>query len=116
LKALFPFEVNTIDVGFNYLGFHIKPNCYTRAYWNWLEKKIEKRILSWSHRWLYFLGRFILVKVVLEIIYVYWLSLAKIPISVLNSIRRRLFSFPWTRKKEKEGIVRQLRGGGGGGG
>jgi hypothetical protein len=101
LKALFPFEVNPIDEGFKYLGFYIKPNCYTRADWNWLEKKIEKRILSWSHRWLSLGGRVILVKVVLEIIYVYWLSLAKIPISVLNSIRRRMFSFLWTGKKVK---------------
>jgi hypothetical protein len=46
----------------------------------------------------------ILVKAVLESIYVYWLSLEKIPKSVLNSIRRRMFSFLWSGKKEKEGI------------
>jgi hypothetical protein len=104
LKDLFPFEVKPIDAGFKYLGFYIKPNCYTRADWLWLEKKIEKRIMCWSHRWLSLGGRVILVKVVLESIYVYWLSLAKIPISVLNSIRRRMFSFLWTGKKEKEGM------------
>jgi hypothetical protein len=45
-----------------------------------------------------------LVKAVLESIPVYWLSLAKIPKSILNIIRRRIFSFMWCRKKEKEGI------------
>ena len=30
--------------------------------------------------------------------------MAKIPKSVLNSIRRRMFRFPWTGKKEKEGM------------
>jgi hypothetical protein len=92
LKELMPFEVKPLDTGFKYLGFYIKPNCYSRLDWLWLEKKIEKRILSWSHRWLTLGGKVILVKIVLESISVYWLSLAKIPKSVLNSIRRRMFS------------------------
>jgi hypothetical protein len=104
LKELLPFEVKPIDDGFKYLGFFLKPNCYTRADWNWLEKKFEKIILNWSHRWLSLGGRVILVKVVLESIYVYWISLAKIPKSVLNNIRRRMFSFLWTGKKVNEGM------------
>jgi hypothetical protein len=66
LKEIFPFEVKSLDAGFKYLGFYIKPNCYTRVDWHWLEKKIEKRILCWSHRWLTLGGRVILVKAVLE--------------------------------------------------
>jgi hypothetical protein len=45
-----------------------------------------------------------LVKAVVESIYVYWLSLEKIPKTVINNIRRRMFSFLWSCKKEKEGI------------
>jgi hypothetical protein len=67
-------------------------------------KKIEKRIANWSHRWLSLGGRVTLVKVVLESILVYWLSLAKIPKSILNTIKKRMFSFLWTGKKIKEGI------------
>jgi ribonuclease HI len=67
-------------------------------------EKIEKRIANWSHRWLSLGGRVTLVKVVLESIPVYWLSLAKIPKSILNTIRKRMFSFLWTGKKTKEGI------------
>jgi hypothetical protein len=70
----------------------------------WLEKKTEKRISNWSHRWLTLGGRFTLVKVILESILVYWLSLAKIPKGTLNNIKRRMFSFLWTGKKLKEGI------------
>jgi len=55
-----PFEVKPLDVGFKYLGFFIKPNCYTREDSNWLEKKFEKIISNWSHRWLTLGGRFIL--------------------------------------------------------
>jgi hypothetical protein len=74
LKELFPFEVKPVDVGFKYLGCFLKPNCYTKADWIWLEKKIEKRISNWSHRWLTLGGRVTLVKVVLESIPVYWIS------------------------------------------
>jgi hypothetical protein len=43
LKEIFPFEVKPVDVGFKYLMFvFLKPNCYTREDWNWIEKKIEK--------------------------------------------------------------------------
>jgi hypothetical protein len=99
---LFPFEVKPLDTRFKYLGFYIKPNCYTRVDWLWLEKQFEKRIMSWNHKWLTLGGRFILVKSVLESISVYWMSLAKIPKCVLNNIRRIIFSFLWSGKKEKE--------------
>jgi hypothetical protein len=69
------------------------------ADWSWLEKKIEKIISNWSHRWLTLGGRVTLVKYVLESILVYWISLAKIPKILLNKIRRRMFSFLWTGKK-----------------
>jgi len=104
LKELFPFEVKSLDVGFKYLGFYIKRSCYTRTDSLWLEKKIEKRIFCWSHRWLALGGRVIFIKELLESIWMYWLSLEKNPKSVLNSIRRRMFSFLWTGKKEKEGL------------
>jgi hypothetical protein len=69
-----------------------------------LEKKFETRISNWSHRWLSLGRRVTLVKVVLESIPVYWLSLAKIPKSILNNIRKRMFNFLWTGKKIKEGV------------
>jgi hypothetical protein len=67
-------------------------------------EKIEKRISNWSHRWLTLGGRYTLVKSVLESIPVYFISLAKIQKGTLNNIRRRMFSFPCTGKKLKEGI------------
>jgi hypothetical protein len=98
------FEVKPVEVGFKYLGCFLKPNCYTKADWIWLEKKFEKRISNWSHRWLTLGGRLTLVKVVLESIPVYWLSVEKIPKSTLNNIRKRMFSFLWSGKKLKEGL------------
>jgi hypothetical protein len=93
LKEILPYEVKYLDVGFKYLGFFLKPNCYLINDWRWLLIKVEKKISNWCHRWLTLGGKFILVKSVLESISVYWLSLAKIPKSILNMIRRRMFSF-----------------------
>ena len=46
----------------------------------------------------------ILVNVVLETIFVYWLSMKKIPKSVLNSIGKRMFSFLWSGNFFIEGM------------
>lgn len=46
----------------------------------------------------------ILVKYVLKNIPLFLLSLSKIPKSILNKIRQKMFSFLWTRRKRKEGV------------
>jgi hypothetical protein len=33
LKLIFPFEVNSVDTGFKYLGCFLKPNCYLKSDW-----------------------------------------------------------------------------------
>jgi hypothetical protein len=104
LKDIFPFDVKPVEEGIKYLGCYIKQNCYNKTDWLWLEKKFDKRIANWSHRWFSLGGRLTLIKVVLESLPVYWLSLAKIPKCILNNIRRKMFNFLWTGKKTKEGI------------
>jgi hypothetical protein len=52
LKELFPFEVKSIEEGFKYLGFFLKPNCFSCDDWFWLLQKVEKIIVTWCHRWL----------------------------------------------------------------
>jgi len=84
LKDILPFDVKPIEEWFKYLGCCIKPNCYNKTDWLWLEKKFNIRIANWSHRWLSLGGRLTLVKDVLESLPVYWLSLAKIPKCNLN--------------------------------
>jgi hypothetical protein len=46
-----------------------------------------------------------LLKSVLESIPQYWLSLAHVPKSILDRIRRCSFQFPWYGKKLKESIA-----------
>jgi hypothetical protein len=46
----------------------------------------------------------LLVKFVLEVILVYWHTMAYIPKVVLETIKKKCFKFMWTRKRENEGI------------
>jgi len=75
-KSLFPYVENPLEEGPKYLGFHLKPNFYTKLDWTWLIAKLETRIKSWSFRWLSRVGRLSLVKFVLEAIPIYFLSMA----------------------------------------
>jgi hypothetical protein len=45
-------------------------------------------------------GRFTLLKFVLESQPVYWMSLAVIPCSVLNTLRKMMFNFLWKGNNE----------------
>jgi hypothetical protein len=47
-------------------------------------------------------GHLVLLKAVLETQPVYWLALAHVTISVLNTIRKIFFAFPWSGVKNKK--------------
>ena len=47
---IFPYNSAGLDVGMNYLGFHLKPNDYRKNDWSWLLEKLEKRLRVWSHK------------------------------------------------------------------
>ena len=87
------------------MGFFLKPNSYLKADWHWLLTKLEKRLKSWSHKWLSRAGRLVLVKFVLEAIPVYWMSLAWLPKGILEQIRRLCFSFLWRGKNDHRAMV-----------
>ena len=76
-----------------YLGYFLKPNNYKVVDWNWLVQKFEKRISNWLFRWISIGGRLILVKYVFEGVCIFWLSLAYFPNTILNRLRKRMFSF-----------------------
>jgi hypothetical protein len=86
--------------GFKYLGYFLKTGPHRANDWSWLLKKMEKKIDNWCYRWLSLGGRYTLLKVVLESQPVYWMSLAYVPRSVLNSIRKLMFNFLWRRNND----------------
>ena len=71
IRNIFSFNVEKIELGVKYLGFHLKPYRYLLKDWDWLITKVEKRIKNWSFRWLSKGVKLILVKAVLEAILVY---------------------------------------------
>lgn len=104
ILALFPYCTSSLDGGFKYLGFTLKPSCYGKGDWIWLLDRIERRIWRWGNKWLSLGGRLALAKSVLEGLPVYWMALFKLLKYILNGIRRRIFSFLWSRKKEDDKI------------
>ena len=101
LSSYFNFQCNELDAGVKYLGFFFKPNNYQKCDWMWLFSKIEKKLSSWSHRWLSRAGRLVMVKVVLEAMPVYWRGLTWIPKGILEKIRRLCFSFLWSGSADR---------------
>ena len=83
--------------GKKYLGYLIKPNGYRAGDWLWLLKRFDTKIKHWCWRWLSLGGQLILAKSILENLAVYWLSLCKIPKSILNTIKKKdlYFSLVW---------------------
>jgi hypothetical protein len=104
LKELFGISSLELSKGFSYLGHFLKSDCYTKHDWNWLVKRFEGRILNWHNRFLYMGGRYVQIKVVLESIPVFWMSLVHIPATILTSLRQLMFSFLWTGSKKNKGV------------
>lgn len=63
--------------------------------WPWLIVKMERRLKVWSFRWLSRAGRLVLIKSILEVILVYWMSLSQIPKGVLNFVHTLCSWFLW---------------------
>jgi hypothetical protein len=100
LLAEFKIQIDSLDQGLKYLGFSLKPNCYRIGDWSWIIKKIEKKINNWTFRWLSLGGRLTLETSVLQSIPVYWLSLAKAPMSILQRIQLLISRFIWKGGKK----------------
>jgi hypothetical protein len=67
-----------------YLGFFLNHNDYTKRYKRWMISKVGRILSIWCNRWLSRGGRLVLVKPVLEVIPMYWVSLSFIPKVVLE--------------------------------
>ena len=93
LAELFPFKMDPITMGFKYLGFHLKPLGYHTSDWRWLIHLFERKIHNWTYRYLSLGGRVVLIKAVLTGLTVYWFALARCPKSILNALRKLIFSF-----------------------
>jgi hypothetical protein len=104
MHEAFNIQFVSIDEGMKYLGFYIKPNNYRVADWKWLIQKVEKRIGNWTFCWISLGGKLILTKYVLQSLHVYWLSLVKIPSSILHRIQQLITNFIWRGARKSLGF------------
>ena len=61
---------------------------------------MEKKVGHWTCRWLFLGGRLVLVKLVLQNMSVYWLSLAKVPAKIIQKISQTFSRFLWKGAKK----------------
>ena len=83
-----PYKMEPIVAGFKYLGYYLKPLGYGIKDWKWFLMKFENKLNNWTYKLLSMGERLILVKLVLMSLAMYWLSLACMPNTILNYIRR----------------------------
>jgi hypothetical protein len=105
LKAItdvFTYPSKDLELGFHYLRYYLKLDNYRAVDWNWLVEKFEARINHWGNKLLSLGGHLVLLKAVLETQMVYWLALAHVLISILNTIRKICFAFLWSGVKDKK--------------
>ena len=107
-NTLILITMSTIDKGFKYLGFQLKPNSYSTRDWMWLYKKIKNWISMWTNRFLSKGGRLVLLKAVLQSIPVYWASIAYIPKGILTKVRKNFLSFLWTTRKKRRDPIGEM--------
>ena len=101
LAGNFPYRLDLLSKGFVYLGCYLKPSGYLIRDWFWLVDKFEKRISHWTNRMLSLGGRLVLIRLVLTSIPVYWFSLFPIPASIIDRLRKLIFSFLWGSSTNK---------------
>lgn len=101
LNNILPFTLTTFDGGFKYLGFHLKAIYYCKYDWNWMIPKMETMLKSWSVKWLSSAGKLIPIKLVLEAIFVYCMSLSLIPKGVLEKLLNIYLWFLWVQSKDQ---------------
>ena len=95
ISNFLPFKMDPLSSGFKYLGYFLKPLGYGIKDWRWFIQKFEKKLSNWTYKLLTLGGRLVLVKSVLMSLVVYWLSLARMPSTILSYIKRYIFNFLW---------------------
>ena len=106
IHNLFPAQIDSFEHGLKYLGYYIKANCYYVSDWQWLIRKVDNKIRTWSNRFLSLGGRLTLLASVLSAILVYWFSLAQVPVTITEILRKMIWKiFYGVRVRNTRNII-----------
>ncbi|PWA77746.1 reverse transcriptase domain-containing protein [Artemisia annua] len=89
---------------FDYLGIKVGANMSRIANWSGVLETIKGRLQSWKSNLLSIGGRLTLIKSVLSSLPVYYLSLYKAPVAVIEAIEKMMRHFLWCGSKEGRGL------------
>jgi len=93
-----------MGVPFNYLGLEVGGNPRKKKFWEPVLNKLKSRLSVWKGRFLSMAGRLCLIKFVLSVVPLYYLSLFKAPDVVCKSIIGIQRRFLWGWGKDKSSI------------
>ena len=82
------------------MGFILKPNYYSKANWNLLVGKVERKLNLWCNKCISRARRLVLVKAMLEDIPILWISLTSVHEKTLEQVRKISFIFLWVGGKD----------------
>ncbi|CAL1388707.1 unnamed protein product [Linum trigynum] len=92
-----------------YLGYPVGAKLNTNAFSDPIVNSYQKRLDSWSSRYLSSAGRLVLINSVLSSLEVYYFSLFKAPKTVINNLERVQRNFLWSGTDEiREILITQL--------
>lgn len=95
IRHIYEMESIHIYIGFIYLGFTLKSNKYVNHDYEWLLEKFDKELVVWQFKWLSLGGRLILIKFVLQNMFVYWMHFYMLPMDIIQKIDEIIACFLW---------------------
>ncbi|CAL2262014.1 unnamed protein product [Prunus armeniaca] len=78
-----------------YLGLPLGGNPRSIGFWDPVFEKVQRRLQKWKRAFLSRGGRLTLIQAVLSSIPTYYMSLFKMPVSVINKLEKLMRSFLW---------------------
>ncbi|KAJ0550751.1 putative RNA-directed DNA polymerase [Helianthus annuus] len=92
----------TGEFPFDYLGIKVGANMNKSCHWEPVIETVKRRLASWKANTLSMGGRLVLVKSVLASLPVYYLSLYKAPVIVINQLEKLMRNFLWAGSSENK--------------
>ncbi|KAM0036124.1 putative RNA-directed DNA polymerase [Helianthus debilis subsp. tardiflorus] len=92
------------DFPFDYLGIRVGANMNRCCHWKKVVDVFEARLSSWKAKLLSIGGRVILIKAVLESIPIYYFSLYKAPVKIIDTLERLMNKFLWSGMSDNNKI------------